>query len=90
MSARIVWSGAQDATVRRMRTEGATWDAIAAALGVSRWCASERGRKIGALLGAAQLSDHVGQSDPNRDALPAGHPTSWGAIAAGPYPMSLR
>ena len=42
------WTEARDAQLRRFRAEGATWDVIAAALGVSRYTAIERGRRIGA------------------------------------------
>ena len=32
MPKKIIWTDAQDAQIRRLRTEGASWDAIAAIL----------------------------------------------------------
>jgi hypothetical protein len=64
-----------------MRAGRASWDAIAAALRISRNAAIERGRRIGARLPVAELSPIV--EDPDRPPLPPGHPTTWGLITAG-------
>ena len=37
MPIKLVWTDAQDTTIRRLRTEGATWDTIAALLRLTRW-----------------------------------------------------
>jgi hypothetical protein len=77
----LIWSLPQDLQLRRMRTEGASWDEIAAELRVSRWSVIERGLKI-------RLRKHVASAsppamrDPGREPLPAGHHASWGALTA--------
>jgi hypothetical protein len=93
MPKKIEWTAAQDMQIKRMRAEGSAWDAIAAALGVTRWTAIERGRRIGALRPPA---DFVPQPEnPLRDALPAGHPRSWDVLTQGtilegsPYPLPV-
>jgi hypothetical protein len=64
---KIVWTEGQDTQIRRLRTEGASWDIIALALGLARWTVIERGRLIGV----------------ERPPLPAGHSGSWGVITHG-------
>lgn len=91
MPKKLHWTEAQDLTIRRMRVEGATWDTIAAALGVSRYTAIDRGRRIGALRPPPEVGPLV--DDPKREPLPAGHPRSWAVITDGtllegsPYPL---
>jgi len=80
----LSWSLPQDQQLLQMRADGACWDNIAAALGVSRWSAVERGRKIGACKTARTMNAPITspQCDPTREPLPAGHSTSWGALVA--------
>ncbi len=81
MPKKLDWTEAQDATIKRLRAEGATWDSIAAVLQFTRWTVIERGRRIGARPpppGFTQPPD-----DPNRDPLPAGHARSWDALVRG-------
>lgn len=93
MPKRIEWTEVQDLKIRRMRAESESWDAIAIAIGVTRWTAIERGRRLGARL---PPPDHepCGE-DPERPALPSGHPETWGAIIRGtflegtPYPIPM-
>ena len=93
MPKKLVWTDAQDTQLRRLRAEGATWDAVAAFFGVTRGAAIERGRRIGARLPPADFVPPP--EDPGRDPLPAGHPRSWGAITQGtvlegePYPLPV-
>ena len=91
MPKRIDWTEAQDMVIRRMRTECETWDAIAIAVGVTRWTVIERGRRLGARL---PPHDYVPPGeDPERPALPPGHRETWGVIIRGtsmegsPYPI---
>lgn len=76
-----------------MRAEGATWEAIAAELGLNRWAVIERGRRIGARRPPADFT--VVPDDPHREPLPAGHKRTWGAMTAGtvlendPYPLPM-
>ncbi|HEY6434326.1 MAG TPA: AsnC family protein [Acetobacteraceae bacterium] len=93
MPKKLIWTDAQDCRIKRLRAEGASWDAIAAALGITCWTVMQRGRRIGARLpppGAEPPAE-----DPFREALPAGHPRSWNAINAGtalegaPYPYPV-
>lgn len=74
------WTEADDGKLRRLRAEGATWDAIAEALGLSRWMVIDRGRRLGARL---PPPDHVPKPDLARPPLPAGHRTSWALLTDG-------
>ncbi len=83
----IAWTEAMDYEIRRLRAGNASWDIIAAALGISRWATSERGRAIGArvvrlkkIVSGQPLAKIV---NPTRLALPAGHPLSWGLLTQG-------
>jgi len=88
----LLWTEASDARLRRLRAEGEAGDAIAAALGVSRWTVIERGRRSGA---RKPPPEHRPTIDLAREALPAGHPVSWGALTEGtvlqgaPYPWPV-
>jgi hypothetical protein len=90
MPVKHIWTDAQDTQLRRLRSEGATWDMIAAVLGRSRWATIQRGERIGA---RRPPPDFVPSDDPLREPLPAGDPRSWGAINTGtvledtPYPL---
>jgi hypothetical protein len=82
---RIVWTEAQDSKIKRMRAESASWDCIAVAVGVTRWTVIERGRRLGARL--PPPGSDPPREDPDRPALPPGHPETWGVIIKG---MSLE
>jgi len=91
MPQKFVWTEAQDTQIRRLRSEGAAWDSIAAVLGLSRWAVIERGRRINARPPPREFVPPP--EDPARDPLPPGHPRSWGPINVGtvlqgtPYPL---
>ena len=93
MPKRLVWTEAQDSQIRRLRTEGASWDAIAGILGMARWTVIDRGRRIGALRAPREYGPQ--SEDPSRDPLPPGHPRSWGVLTDGtvlegtPYPLPV-
>lgn len=75
MPPKLVWTDAQDTTIRRMRAEGAPWDAIAELLRMTRYTVIQRGRLIGA---QAPPSGHAPpRDDPNRDPLRPGDPRTW-------------
>ena len=76
MPKKLTWTDAQDSQIRRLRAEGASWDAIAAALGFTRWAIIERGRRIGAQAPPREFVPPP--EDPHRDPLPPGHPTQLG------------
>lgn len=84
----VIWTPEADALILRMRVERASWDKIGACLGLSHWTIVERGRVINAELGPAPEPEII-IARPDRDPLPAGHPTSWGAIAREPYPYPV-
>lgn len=96
MPKKLAWTDAQDSQIKRLRSQGATWDIIAAALHVTRWTAIDRGRRIGARLPPPDFIPEP--EDPERPPLPAGDPRSWDAITTGtalegmPYrpPAALR
>ena len=91
MPVKHIWTDAQDARLRRLRAEGATWDEIAAVLRMTRWATIDRGRRIGARIVPPDFVPPP--DDPLREPLPPGHPRSWGAITTGtvlegtPYPL---
>jgi hypothetical protein len=81
MPRKTVWTDGQDAQIRRLRTEGASWDVIALALGLARWTVIERARAIGAEQRPSHAVAILDES--GREPLPAGHAESWGAINRG-------
>lgn len=87
------WTEAQDTQIKRLRAEGASWEVIGAALGMSRFAVMDRGRSIGARRPPPEFAPPP--EDPERDPLPSGHPRSWGAITQGsvldgePYPLPV-
>ena len=81
MPRKTVWTEGQDTQIRRLRTEGASWDVIALALGLARWTVIERARAIGAERLPPNAVTVLDESD--REPLPAGHAESWGAINRG-------
>jgi len=93
MPVKLDWTAAQDSQIRRLRAEGGSWDEIAAILGLSRWSAIDRGRRIGAQLPSPEFVPEP--EDSEREPLPPGDPHSWGAINAGtilegePYPFPV-
>ncbi len=83
------WTLAADATIYEMRATGASWAAIGVVLGLSRNTVIERGRRLRAAAPvrvAAAPAERSLLDDPNRGALPAGHPLTWGLICDAPYP----
>jgi hypothetical protein len=86
MPIKLPWTAAMDTQLRRLRGDGATWDAIAAALGLNRHAVIERGRRIGARLpprSQVAAARAAWLQDRTREPLPAGHPVSWDALTAG-------
>ena len=78
MPRKAVWTPGQDTQIRRLRTEGASWDVIGLTLGLARWTVIERARAIGAERPPVNAVAELDESD--RAPLPAGHPDTWGAI----------
>lgn len=77
------WTAPQDARLRRLRAEGATWDQIAADLELGRSAVIERGHRIAAHRPTpAQTAEHQDPAlhDPQRPPMHPGHPVTWGAI----------
>jgi hypothetical protein len=78
---KIVWTDGQDAQIRRLRTEGAVWDAIAQVLGLARCTVIERARALGCEQPPAHAA--IALHDVDRAALPSGHAESWETINRG-------
>jgi hypothetical protein len=76
----LLWTGPADRLIHRKRSAGATWDEIAASLGVSRWSAISRGRRIGALAPERPVPH---EADSARETLAAGHPLAWEVLTVG-------
>jgi hypothetical protein len=81
MPRKVVWTEGQDGQIRRLRTEGATWDHIALLLGLARCTVIERAKLIGVGNPPANAVTQFDES--SRDPLPAGDSRSWGAISRG-------
>ncbi len=79
----LVWTEAADCRLKRLRAEGATWNQIAADMGLNRGSLIARGMRIGARAPALDREAESGWSDPLRLPLPAGHPVAWGALVTG-------
>jgi hypothetical protein len=88
MPRKTVWTDGQDAQIRRLRTEGASWDVVALALGLARWTVIEHARAIGAERLPPNAVTALDESC--RDPLPAGHAESWGAINRGTSLENVR
>lgn len=83
------WTEEADQAIRQMRGNGQTWSAIGLCLGLSRNTVIERGRRLCALAPKRILMAPVARivsDDPNRGALPAGHPLTWGLLSDQPFP----
>jgi hypothetical protein len=85
MPERRDWTETADNTIRYMRAAGATWASIGGVLGLSRNTVIERGRRIQAPGGPVPVPRPVrrAEDEPNRPALPAGHPIAWRVLTAG-------
>jgi hypothetical protein len=81
MPRKLIWTEGQDAQIRRLRTEGGSWDLIALALGLARWTVIERARVLG--VHRAPVNPRPTLDEADRETLPAGHVESWGAINRG-------
>jgi hypothetical protein len=83
------WTKAADFTICQMRGGGSTWAEIGRTLGLSRNTVIERGRRLRAeapVRVSVQVAKDVIADDPNRGALRAGHPLTWGLLSDAPYP----
>ncbi len=93
MPQKLHWTQGQDSQIKRLRAEGASWDAVAATLGMSRWTVIDRGRRIGAARPPRQILPPAEERE--RAPLPPGHPRSWSILTAGtvlegtPYPLPV-
>jgi len=67
--------------IRRLRTEGASWDAIALTLGLARCMVIERARILGAEHPPAHAAATLDELD--RAPLSSGHAETWGVINHG-------
>jgi hypothetical protein len=96
----IVWTTQADARLSRLVSEGISIRGLARSFGIGRQAAHQRALKLGLIApeGRQPLSAPRAQQaandaiDPGREALPAGHPTTWGLIVQStclegiPYP----
>lgn len=85
-ASRQVWTAPSDSRLRRMRQEGAAWEAIAEALHVSPLAAMQRALRIGAQTRLCA----GGNGNSQRDPLPAGDPTSWKILTTGTWLAGTR
>ncbi|WP_298286652.1 AsnC family protein [Acidocella sp.] len=84
------WSAVADRVICDMRAGGETWAAIGRALGLSRSTVIERGRRLRAVAPPPRVTlkneDEEMLKDPNRPALRAGHPLTWGLLTGEAFP----
>ena len=91
-----IWAPETDAAIIAMRREqGMAWTDIARQLGIGYWPIYKRALTLG-LRGtnqaatpapvAGRASAMPPQRDTHMDALPAGHPFTWGLLSDAPYP----
>jgi len=83
------WTETADLTICQMRGLGASWAQIGRTLGLSRNTVIERGRRLRAqapVRAAVVVVKESISDDPNRGALRAGHPLTWGLLTDEPYP----
>lgn len=85
MTQKLIWSEPNDTWLLQMRAYGASWGTIATGLQISRWAATERGRKLGASRPPRPAARLLPRLRDAREAMPAGHPVSWGAITKGTW-----
>jgi hypothetical protein len=81
MSRKIIWTEGQDTQIRRLRTEGATWDVVAQVLDLARCTVIDRARVLGVEHPPAHAAAAFDESD--RAPMPSGHAESWDAINRG-------
>lgn len=99
----VVWTPTADARFQQLFADGQSIRGLARSFGIGRQSAQKRALKLGlvSLASLASLKAPVGvvgrQASPEsidlgREALPAGHPLSWGLLVQGtclegmPYP----
>jgi hypothetical protein len=83
------WTAAADHAICAMRATGCSWAQIGQSLGLSRNTVIERGRRLRAAAparAAVVREERTISDDPNRGALPAGHPITWGLLTDAAYP----
>lgn len=82
------WTEAADIVIVQMRGGGETWAVIGRTLGLSRNTVIERGRRLRAQAPVRLVAPkpEMVSDDPNRSALRAGHPLTWGLLTSEPYP----
>jgi hypothetical protein len=84
-----LWTPQADTTIRDMRANGQTWAAIGRSLGLSRNTVIERGRRLRAVGPGRAVKAPIVRAvsdDPNRAALPAGHPLTWNILTSEEFP----
>ena len=79
----IDWTPARVSRLRLLRADGKTCIEIATALGISKNAVINQLDKLSMPTGVASRRRVAARVLPSRsaDPLPAGHPTTWGAIA---------
>lgn len=83
MAQRFEWTQARNRQVVEMRHGGATWDTVAAAIGVGRNSVIDHARRLGVRKRSAVGTPPPLREASDRPARPAGHPDTWGLITAG-------
>ena len=83
MANQLVWTELRDAVLRTLREQALSWEQIGAAMGISRWAAIERAKRIGAHAPLPPRPPRAPAQERNREPLPAGHPIAWQILTHG-------
>ncbi len=93
MPVAFLWNDDHDVLIREQRKLGIGWTFIAEQVGVARWTLIDHAKRIDAYNIVPELSElapeeiKVDRGVQWTEALPPGHPYSWGPICRGmPYP----
>ncbi len=87
-----IWTQAADVVIYDMRRGGFSWAEIGRVLSLSRNTVIERGRRLRAEApprAKVAPPPAIVSDDPNRGALPAGHPLTWGLLTDAAYPAEF-
>ncbi len=83
MANQLVWTDQRDLVLRTLRAQALSWDVVAASMGISRWAAIERAKRIGAHAPLPPRAPRPQAEPGNREPLPAGHPLAWQILTHG-------
>ena len=87
----ICWTAQADARLGRLVAQGVSIRGLAKSFGIGRQAAQQRATKLGLITPQTRqpasapvvTAERIDPIDAGREALPAGHPITWGMIVQG-------